>query len=178
MNIEVEIRSFLSKEEFDRLSIFLKKNAKLIDSNSEVTYYYDCLEDLRIQKNNSYSKAWLKKGNLHDDYREEIEIINKKEDFEKLNSLFEALGYKIEIKWFRDRKTYEWENIKVMMDYTKGYGYIIELEIMSDDKNKDSALELLKQKLSTLNIQLTKKEEFAKQYEYYKNNWKTLTGEE
>ena len=51
-NIEVEIRSFLTKDRFDKLLEFFKLNAKLDKEDYQETYYFDCEQDLRIQKNN------------------------------------------------------------------------------------------------------------------------------
>lgn len=175
MNIEVEIRSFISKEKYEELLKFFNKNAEFVNEDYQETYYFNSLEDLRIQKNNFFSKIWLKKGKIHDDYREEVEIKFHKDDFEKLEKLFKILGYGIEIKWFRTRHTFKWQEIDIMLDYTKGYGYIIELEKMSDEENKEKALNLLKDKLKSLNIKETSKEEFNTKYEHYKKNWKELT---
>ncbi|MBW3017298.1 CYTH domain-containing protein [Candidatus Woesearchaeota archaeon] len=174
MNIEVEVRSFISEDKYKELIGFFTKQGKFLSEDSQVTYYFDCEEDLRIQKNDFFSKVWLKKGKIHDDHREEIEIKYGKDDFELLEKLFLALGHNVDIKWFRKRHTFEWQNVNVMVDYTKGYGYIIELELKAAEKDKDKILELLKQKLKSLNIPLTPKEEFNKKYEYYKKNWKNL----
>ena len=94
---------------------------------------------------------------------------------EMLEKLFLSLGYNIEIKWFRNRHTFKWEDISVMIDYTKGYGYIIELEKMSTEEDKETTLELLKNKFQILNIPLTPKEKFHNKYIHYKENWKTLS---
>ena len=174
MNIEVEIRSFISKEQYNELLEFFKKEAEFINEDFQETYYFNTKEDLRIQRNNFFSKIWLKKGNVHDEQREEIEVKFKREDFEKLEKLFLDLGINIEIKWFRKRHAFKWQDIDVAVDYTKGYGYIIELEKMSDEENKDQTLELLKQKLKLLDIPLTPREEFDKKYSYYKENWRNL----
>jgi len=117
----------------------------------------------------------MKKGKIHDDFREETEIKFSKEDFEMLERIFLALGYNVEIKWFRKRLRFNWYDIKVTVDFTKGYGYILELEKMSSEENKEQTLNLLKQKLKELDLEETPKEEFNKKYEYYKNNWKNLT---
>ncbi len=61
-----------------------------------------------------------------------------------------------------------------MLDYTKGYGYIIELEKMSSEQEKEKALQLLKAKLSMLNVLQTPKEDFEAKYKHYKENWQTL----
>ncbi len=174
MNIEVEIRSFISKDRYLELLEYFNKNGKLVSEDSQETHYFDSEQDLRIQKSNNYSKVWLKKGKLHDDYREEIEVKINKEDFNKLQCLFLALNYSVNIKWFRTRHTFNWNNISVMLDYTKGYGYIIELEKLSDESDKQNDLKILKNLLKTLNIAETPKEEFNKKYEYYKDNWNDL----
>ena len=87
-NIEVEIRSFISSEKYEELIEFFKENAEFINDDYQETYYFDAEQDLRIQRNNNYSKIWLKKGKLHDEQREEIEIKFNKEDFEMLERLF------------------------------------------------------------------------------------------
>ena len=61
------------------------------------------------------------------------------------------------------------------LDFTKGYGYIIELEKMSSEDNKEKEYENLRQKLKSLGIEITSKEEFDKKFLYYKENWKILT---
>lgn len=172
--IEVEIRSFLTKEQYDKLLEFFKQNAKLVKEDFQETHYFDCEEDLRIQKNNSGAKIWLKKGKIHDEAREEIEIKTNQEDFDKAKEIFNSIGLGTEIKWLRDRKQFNWNEIKVCMDYTQGYGYIIELEKMGTEENKNKILEELKQKLKELNIPLTPKEEFERKYNYYKENWRNL----
>ncbi|MBX4196347.1 CYTH domain-containing protein [Candidatus Pacearchaeota archaeon] len=174
-NIEVEIRSLISQDKYDELISFFKQNSEFLGEDYQETHYFDSDQDLRIQKNNTFSKVWLKKGKIHDDHREEIEIKCKKEDFEKLESLYHALGYKVSIKWFRNRHSFDWNGIVVALDHTKGYGHIIELEILSDEENKEKNLKLLKEKLASLNIPLTPKEQFDVHFKNYKENWQELT---
>src|SRR3989344_1532055 len=176
-NIEVEIRSFISAERYRELLAFFHKEGAFVDEDYQETYYFDAEQDLRIQRNNTHSKIWLKKGKLHDEHREELEIKFEKNNFEMLEKLFLTLGYNTQIKWFRKRHTFEWQGITVMLDYTKGYGYIIELEKMSTEEEKEKSLGLLKEKLQILNISLTLKEEFETKYKHYKENWKRLTVE-
>ena len=173
-NIEVEVRSFISKEQYEQLLDFFKQNAKFLKEDYQETFYFDCEQDLRIQKNDYFSKIWMKKGKIHDDHREEIEIKFHKDDFEKLEKLFLSLGFNVQIKWFRKRFEFQWEDITVCLDFTRGYGYIIELEKMCSEENKEKEFELLKQKLTSLDINITSKEEFNKKFLDYKENWKTL----
>ena len=86
-NIEVEIRSFISKEQYEELLDFFKKVAKLIKEDYQETFYFDSDKDLRIQKNNLFSKIWFKKGEMHDDWREEVEVKFDRDDFEKLEEV-------------------------------------------------------------------------------------------
>jgi len=173
-NIEVEIRTFISEEKYNGLLEFFKQNAELVKEDFQETSYFDCDQDLRIQKNNLGSKIWLKKGQIHDDAREEIEILTRENNLENLEKLFNALGHNVEIKWLRKRFQFNWQDIKICLDYTKGYGYILELEKMSDEENKEEALKLLKQKLNELNVKETPKEVFNEKYNYYKENWRNL----
>ena len=176
-NIEVEVRSFITENQYKKLKKRFKKEAVFIEEDEQITYYFDSKQDLRIQKNNNFSKIWLKKGKIHDKYREEIEIKHNIEDFEKLEQLFLALEYKVEIKWFRKRNTFKWKDVVVVLDYTKGYGYIIELEKMSTEKDKESTLDYLKTKMQEIRIAITPKSEFDKKYQHYKKNWKQLIRE-
>ncbi|MEK6853459.1 MAG: CYTH domain-containing protein [Nanoarchaeota archaeon] len=173
-NIEIEIRSFISQEKYEELLEFFKENAEFISDDDQETYYFDAGQDLRIQRNNTYSKIWLKKGKLHDEQREEIEIKFNKEDFEILEKLFLSLGYGVNIKWFRKRRVFDWEGISVMLDCTRGYGHILELEKMSSPEDQEETLRLLKEKLQKLGISLTPKEEFDAKYRYYRENWQKL----
>lgn len=177
-SIEVEVRSFITEEEYRALMSRLKTEARLVSEDEQVTYYFDSEQDLRIQKNSEYSKVWLKKGQMHDDHREEIEIRHHVDDFDSLERLFFALGYNIQIKWFRHRTTFRWDDVEVMLDHTKGYGYIIELEKMSDEDGIQETLVSLKERLATLGIAPTPKEVFAERYAYYKEHWRELVVQE
>jgi len=175
-NIEAEVRSFISKEQYEKLLEFFKKNAKPLKEDYQETFYFDCEQDLRIQRNNFFSKIWMKKGKIHDEHREEIEIKFGRDEFEKLENLFLSLGFNVQIKWFRKRFEFQWTDITVCLDFTKGYGYIIELEKMTSEENKAKEYENLKEKLMSLQVNITPKEEFDKKFAYYKKNWKSLIG--
>lgn len=173
-NIEVEIRSFITREKYEELLEFFNNNSEKVKEDYQETFYFDSNQDLRTQKSNSHAKIWLKKGKIHDEFREEIEVKFSKDDFEKANKIFEAIGLNIKIKFYRLRNQFDWNNIKVCLDCTKGYGYIIELEKLTTNQEKERILEELKQKLNQLNIPLTPKQDFEDKFEFYKNNWKDL----
>ena len=174
-NIEVEVQSFISKEKYEELLNFFNENAEFLNENFQETFYFDDNSNLRIQRNNNFSKLWHKSGNVHDEFMEEIEIETKKEDFEKLEKFLKKLGHDVRIKWFRNRKQFNWEGVVVSLDYTKGYGYIIELEkIVFNEEEKEKTLNELKEKFSELNIEVSPKEEFNSKFNHYKENWRDL----
>lgn len=175
--VEVEIRSFISEEKYEKLIEYFRMHGKNMKEDFQETYYFNSPVDLRIQRNNFFSKIWLKKGKIHDECREEIEVRFPREDFEKLEKILLSLGFSIKIKWFRSRHEFEWDGIKVCVDYTRGYGYIIELEKISGESEKEGVLNQLKEKMSLLSIPVTPREEFEKKFKYYEHNWKELTGE-
>ncbi len=174
MAIEVELRSFITKEKYEELLGFFGREGRLKDDDFQESHYFDCGQDLRIQRNNHFSKIWLKGGKLHDEQREEIEVKCRREDFEKLEEFFGALGLSVAIKWFRRRHTFGWKDVDVMLDYTKGYGYIIELEKMATESDREEALALLKERFRDLGIEVSPKEEFEKKFEHYRKNWEKL----
>ena len=173
--IVIEIRSFFTQEKYHELLDYFKKEVDFLGEENQKTYYFDTPEDLRIQKNDNYSKIWMKKGKLHDDHREEIEIKFDTEQFKELEKLFLGLGFEVEIKWFRKRNSFKWQGVDVAIDYTKGYGYIIEFEKMSDKEGEEKTLKFLKDKFKGLNISLTPRDKFDEKFENYKKNWRELT---
>ena len=174
-NIEVEVRSFVSQERFGQLMDFFKKEASFLGEDFQETHYFDGPTDFRIQRNNSFSKLWLKGGKLHDDSREETEIRFERSDFEKLGRLLGILGFRVKVKWFRTRNSFQWDGIDVALDFTKGYGHILELEKMVLEPEKEKALQLLRRKMAELNVPITPREEFERKFRHYEQNWETLT---
>ena len=178
MPIEVELRSFISEQKHAELLLFFKANAEYLGEDFQETFYFGAKEDVRIQRNNLFSKIWMKKGRLHDECREEIEIKFDRDDFGKAEQLFASLGFQVQIKWFRKRHSFKWDDVAVTLDDTKGYGFIVEIEKLSDEANKDATLKMLQLKFSELSIPLSSREEFDKKFQHYKENWKNIFAEQ
>lgn len=174
--IECEVRSFLTDEQYQTLRDFFSREATFLGEDEQVTYYFDAEQDLRIQQNTQYAKIWLKKGALHDESREEIEVHVPREQFETLHQLFLALGYNVSIQWFRKRLSFQWNDIEVALDDTKGYGRILEIEKRTTPEDADATTVYLKQQLTKLDIPITTREVFDERYAYYKEHWRELVG--
>ncbi len=172
--VEVEVRTLISFPEYKKLSQKLKRIAKFEKEIREETIYLGS-ERLRIRKDQKACYLIFKFGKIHQDSRREIEIEFKRKDFEKLKEVFKNLGFPIIAKWKRKRKVFNWGKTKVFLDDTKGYGKIIELERITDKKNRKKVLEELKDKLQILGIKkITPKEVFDKKFKEYLKNWKKL----
>ena len=137
--------------------------ANFIEKRKETTYYLDSEKDLRIQKTETEAKVWLKEGNIHDSSREEIEAEFNLSDFDKLKEIFIRLNMKPKIKWERERLIYNWKGVKCMLDHTKDYGYIIELEKLVS-KNEKEVYNRLKEQLTSLDVELNPKQQIEETY--------------
>ncbi len=170
--IEVELRSFITKEKYDEL--ISKYN---MESQKQITYYFDTKQDFRMMKTKDYTQLWLKTGKMHEESRLErvVKIDNKYRN--DLESMLELLEYNVDIKWFRTRTKVDLEqNAQMCIDYTVGYGYILEIEKqVSDQLNVEEAKRLLEKDFNELGITISKKEDFDKKYKDYVENWKEYT---
>lgn len=176
-NIEVEVRALISASKYNNLLNFFKRNAKLVSDENEITHYLNKDGSLRLRKTDSYSMVYFKdfsQGSRHESVHQESELAFASKDFEKAKELFSKIGFELSMTWIRHRKTFLWKGISAMLDYTRGYGYIIELEKMSNPSEKEKALALLNNKLNELGVKKTPKTVFDKKYQHYHRNWKKL----
>jgi len=172
-NIEIEVRSFITSNQYKDLEKKLDKIARFLGKVNEETVYCG-KESIRIRRDDNSSWLILKSGKIHDDFRDELKIQFKKVDFEKLKEVFERLGFNVEVAWFRKRKIYDWQGVKVFLDDTKGYGKIIELEKIGKEDEERKIHEKLKEKLKSLGVKITPRKVFEKKFKYYKNNWRKI----
>lgn len=174
-NIEVEARSFVTDEQYDAIKRTLDRDFAFVKELKEVTVYFSGEKDLRMRRSETGASVILKEGKLHDDYRKEFEIGIEREDFDDMVELFRSLGYEIEIEWHRCRLEYELGGVKVLLDDTRGYGKILELEKLAEEGREREAHQELETEMEKFGLgALTNKEEFNRRFEYYKQNWQTL----
>jgi hypothetical protein len=65
--------------------------------------------------------------------------------------------------------------VLVMLDHTKGYGHIIELERTAQHEDKEKIYGMLRSKLESLGVDITPRSEFERRFKHYVKNWKELT---
>lgn len=175
-NIEVETRIFISDDEYDAIKDALDNDSKFVGKLEETTIYFSGAKDLRMRKDQEDAFIIMKEGKMHDECRQELEVRISREDFDDMVGIFQALGYAVEIKWFRKRLAYENEGIRILLDDTKGYGKILELEKLAEKGQEKKAYAQLEQMMKRIGFdRTTPKDEFDQRFEYYKKNWKELT---
>ena len=175
--IEVEKRAFLDKDEHQRILDFFLQVSKVEKDERQITTYYDCDADLRLMvTNTSHAQLWLKKGEMHDSYREEFVVRYNKDDYDCFRKILDILNYNISIKWYRSRKVFKWKDVVVTIDYSVGYGYIIEIEMEVERKSEISkAEEYIDSIFRSLNVNITPKQQFKEKFKDYAFNWKKYT---
>lgn len=174
-NIEVEVRSFIDDGQYEDIKAILEKDFEFVKELDETTVYFSGEKDLRMRKNETEAFVILKEGKIHDDFRKEFEVRIDRDDFDNMTELFRALGYEIEIEWLRRRLEYKNADMKVLLDDTRGYGKILELEKMVEGGSEKAAHGELMEEMRKFGIgEITPKEEFNEKFGYYKKNWKNL----
>ncbi|HCC07734.1 MAG TPA: hypothetical protein DEP72_06215 [Clostridiales bacterium] len=174
--IEVELRTFINKDKYEELLKFYSGKNIEIKKEKQITTYFKGDKDFRLMVTPDYCQLWLKDGEIHDDAREEVVVKLEKSYKESLVTMLHKLGYEEEIKWYRVRNSFTDNNIYITIDYTHGYGYILEMEKQVEkEEDIESAKTKLQKVFENLNIELTEKKEFKEKYEDYKINWNEYT---
>lgn len=173
---EIEYKFLLTPKDKKRLINFLEKNsAEKISEGTQDNFYYitgNKKLDFRIRRTDKESFLILKKGWMHDDDREEVEIKFDKKDFLTLDKLITDLGYKYDTKWYRKRIEYKYKNFNIDIDFNAGYGWLAEIEKLVKDENADKAKKEIIDFASEIGLKPTPKSTFDKMYKFYKKNWK------
>lgn len=168
--VTISIRSFLTKDQYDSLLKYLNSFAKFLNKEKQVIYYFSTPSELIIQKNDKECRVAINKTNS----KEDIIINLRKEEFDDIVDIFEALGYEISIKWFKTLHHFTWNEMDVYVNLTKGYGYLVEMEKSVYPEEKEIILNYLRENLKLLGVDETPKEVFDERFNYYKKNWKDL----
>lgn len=139
--IEIELRSLLDKDRYDRLKMFLDTNAQdLGEDNRETVFFIIPGKTLKVTKNLSKNQAKfsLKIGNINTGKQEEIEISIDPADFTKMVKIFQTLGFS-EIQYTsQKRHNYLYEGIECALKYSDDWGYHFEAEVVVDSEDRIS----------------------------------------
>lgn len=172
--INVELRSFIKPEKYKEL---IEKYNNILHTEKQISYFFNSNEDLRFMKTKRYSEICIKEGNMHDDIKKEKNVKIDSKYNENMSYILNNLGYIPQVKWFRTRSNASLEfGIDLFLDYTVGYGYIIEVSKNIEDSSKADITKIeLGNFLESLDIDITSKDEFNKKYDEYILNWEKFT---
>lgn len=172
--ISVELRSFIKPDKYKEL---IEKYNNILHTEKQINYFLNSKEDIRFMKTKRYSEICIKHGNMHDDIKKEksVKIDSKYND--DMAYILNDLGFIPQIKWYRTRSKANLDvGIGLCLDYTVGYGYIIEVTKNIEDISKSDLTKIeLGNFLESLDIDITSKEEFDKKYNEYVLNWEKFT---
>jgi len=173
--IEVEKRAFIDEQKYHKLLTRFKEKLK---TSKQITYYFTGDKDFRLMMTPSSTKIWLKEGQIHDDFRKENEVFINQDNKSDLLKMLSSLGYTVDIKWYRVRNETVYEDISIAIDYTQGYGYIFEAELLVENETKIEAANLkIEALLKELDINLSDKSDFKIKYKDYQEKWLQYTKE-
>jgi predicted adenylyl cyclase CyaB len=173
--IEVELRTFVSAEQFEELRRFLSSQGRQLEHVRQITHYLDHPVDTRIQLSTEDGRLWQKLGKMHDKARQELEVTMPKQNAETILGIFRNLGFAVKVTWYRERRAYRINEITVSLDDTIGYGRILEAEILCADEEADSSYIRLKSFFRTLGLTPSDGKEFDQAFAVYLETWNEKT---
>jgi len=178
--IEIELRSLLTKENYKRVKKLLEEKAvDLGEDNKDVYFFLLPNKIVKVVNNTSQKTAKIviklnRLGKGRSDF-EEIEIPINPSDFEKAVKLFSALPFEQIQNSYQKRHNYRYQGVEIALKYSESWGYHMELEIMIDNlSKKEEAERKIRRVAQNIGVKILSEKElakFAKEIDRkYKNN--------
>ncbi len=171
-NIEVEVRALLSDAEYRRVKAFLRKHAKYLGSHRDQNTYFDREGRLRISVEPHGAFLKYKSGRIHAKAREELFVPIRRRDIKKAEVLFERLGFPVVVRWSRYREKFSWRGTTLTLDNTRGYGRMIDIEMMATPKTTAKTYRKLQDLMAALGIKPTPAAKIKRHYRWYLRSWR------
>ena len=172
-DIETEIKIKLTEEEYKKLDLFMKKNAKYLTESKQKDTYYQPIHRNFIKE--TPIKEWLRIGergnkkilnykNWYDVYCDEYEV--EFDNLENLKKIFDVLNFEKIAIVDKVRNTYMYLNkYEVALDIVKNLGYYVEIEVKNYNKPIIEEYEALLKLTKDLKLNLDKIDKRG--YPYY-----------
>jgi predicted adenylyl cyclase CyaB len=173
--LEVELRSFITEQQYDDLFHRFLVQGQLVEHSRQITHYIDHKIDTRIQLSTFGGKVWQKLGNMHDLARKEREVMMSRLDAQTMLEIFQGLGFKIKVSWYRERQIFKLGEIAASLDNTIGYGRILEVEIRCNEHEVNEKQNSLLTFLKEIDIHPSSKAVFDKAFAEYIEHWLNRT---
>ncbi len=154
--IEIEKRALLTEEKYNETLAFLVSNGEDLGADDKDVVYYiydDKLLKLVHNMSKGNAKVSLKMNKLGDAVAvEEYEIPFEQDKFTEMKMIFGAIvSPKQIIEGKQLRRNFSYKGCEIAMKWSKDYGYHIEIEIVTEDKDK---VEVFEATLDTVLLEL------------------------
>lgn len=165
-NIEVEIRGYLTNEDYTRLNDFLSKTGTLKSKRERIFIDYsssleDRTKDIRIRETNGVSEIMIKLGNWGgSESREELSVTTGEKSFESLVRIFGELGHTKGTFCVRNSIVYDYNGVEFALVEVPNHSYYFEAEILTDIDHSVEADAKLRQVCESLGLKVFNKDEF------------------
>lgn len=170
-NIEVEIRGFLSKDDYERVSKILIQNGKKTAEKRRTLIDYSTFlpggvrerkKDIRIRVTNGVPEIVVKIGTWGDDEsRKEFSFTGQEGQFETLKEIFGHLGYEKGIKAIRNTQAFDYKEVEIALVEVPGHSYYFEAEKMVEEvDNVELAKKEILEVIAELGLSKMSQEEF------------------
>lgn len=172
MATEIEFRGPLTQIEFDKMLIFLRKEADFIKRMARKTFVFETKDktlDLKVRTTDSVDEIVLKKGFWGARKREEIVIPLKTNSIEESVRLFSLLGYNKGIIAVRDNYIFNYKNIEFALVKCPNNYCFYEAEFI-DNKEIKNPEKHIKEVLKSLNLKVWSEKEVYDFMMYCKKN--------
>ena len=123
-------------------------------------------------------KAAIGEGNsVHGEARLEFDSLISGLSFEELDQAILDVGFKYQAKWSEEREEYQFRDMRVTLDFSPGYGYMAEFEIVSNSAESIFADKAkLKATMKELGVEEVPNERIERMFEFYNANWQDYYG--
>lgn len=165
----VEKRTFINQLKYKELKSYFEENSKEKKDFNQIIYKYKSDVDFRFVFDHELAFLRLRGGFYT---KEDLIVPVALKDIKTMQLMLKNLGMHIDIKWFRHRAIYQYQNYTVTLDETYHYGYVVSIakDISSIDEQQDAYQEL-ERLFQQLQIPITTKEQFNDRYKFYKISW-------
>ena len=172
MAIEIEFRGPLTKNEFQKLLNFFKKEAKFVKKMKRKTFVFENKDktlDLKVRTTDGILEIVLKKGFMGAVRREEIILPLKTDFIKEAVRLFSLLGHNKGIIATRDNYIFNYKNIEFALVKCPGGYCFYEAELINNKKIKNPEKHI-KEVLKSLNLKAWSEKEVYEFMMYCKKN--------
>lgn len=165
----VEKRTFINQLKYQQLKNFFDEHNQKEKDFNQIIYKYKSDVDFRFIFDNELAYLRLRGAmNVEGDLVVPIE----QKDVKTVKLMLHSLGMHIDIKWFRHRTIYWYQDYIITLDETYHYGYVVSIaKEIPNIHLQENAHQELEQIFQKFEIPITSQEQFNDRYKFYKISW-------